>query len=120
MEDDQIPDELLLTKSKKFSGSIKKIDKSSNFNSNLTDSLVKKCIDLKDINNFEEVIKSFDDEIEINPNNYLVYYNIANFLNEIGNSELAIHLYDKAIQLNPKYSEAFFKKGLSLKNTKKY
>ncbi len=62
--------------------------------------------------NHEFSLKDLTQEIELNPNNAVAYFNRANCHNKQKNYGLALLDYNKAIELNPNYTEAY--KGRSL------
>ncbi len=55
--------------------------------------------DLFQKGNYEEAIKCFNNEIEINPDIYEAWYNKGVILQKLGKNEEAIKCYDKAIEI---------------------
>lgn len=69
----------------------------------------------------EEAVKHYDTLLMLQPNNYMVLFNIGyvNFV-YLENNEVALDYFNRALQANPKYLDAFYNKGRVLEQMGKY
>ncbi|MBC6477679.1 MAG: sigma-70 family RNA polymerase sigma factor [Hormoscilla sp. GM7CHS1pb] len=61
--------------------------------------------------NYEYAIASYEEAIEIEPDNYIAWYNRGYALNKLGRHEEAVASYNKAIKLKPDFSLAWQDRG---------
>ena len=79
-----------------------------------------KAMLLYELGRYEEVIKTYNQFIWLNPNYAIAYYNLGLALGKLGRYVEAINAYDQAIELNPQYEEAYYNKGSVLYELGRY
>lgn len=69
----------------------------------------------------EEAVKHYDTLLMMQPNNYMVLFNVGyvNFV-YLENNEVALDYFDRALQANPNYLDAYYNKGRVLEQMGKY
>ena len=69
----------------------------------------------------EEAVKHYDTLLMLQPNNYMVLFNIGyvNFV-YLENNEVALDYFNRALQANPNYLDAYYNKGRVLEQMGKY
>ncbi|MEA5522808.1 tetratricopeptide repeat protein [Limnoraphis robusta CCNP1315] len=81
---------------------------------------IKGLIFLNFINSCEDAIHSFDRAIEINKDNFLVWYYRGLALTKINSFQDALISFNRAIRLNPENSEVWQYRGLALIELERY
>jgi len=69
---------------------------------------------------YEQAIASYDQALEIKPNDHQAWYNRGNALGNLGRYEQAIASYDKALEIKPDLHEAWNNRGVALGNLGRY
>ena len=69
---------------------------------------------LADLGRHEEALSSYDQALEIKPDDYQAWYNRGISLNDLGRHEAAISSYDKALEIKHDDDEAWNNRGNSL------
>jgi tetratricopeptide (TPR) repeat protein len=69
---------------------------------------------------YEEAITSYDEAIELKPDDDAACYNRGFALDELNRYEEAIASYDKAIELKPDDQNAWISRGIALRNLNRY
>lgn len=72
------------------------------------------------IKDFLSAIKLAQDAINLQPNNYIGYNDLAIALKSLGNYDLAIKNYEKALKINPKAFQVYNNLGLLYKKINKF
>lgn len=69
----------------------------------------------------EEAVKHYDTLLMMQPNNYMVLYNLGyvNFI-YLGNNEIALDYFSRSLEANPNYLDAYYNKGRVLEQMGKY
>lgn len=69
----------------------------------------------------EEAVKHYDSLLMLQPDNYMVLYNVGyvNFV-YLENNEVALDYFNRSLQANPNYLDAFYNKGRVLEQMGKY
>lgn len=69
----------------------------------------------------EEAVKHYDTLLMMQPNNYMVLYNLGyvNFV-YLANNDVALDYFSRAYDVNPNYLDAFYNKGRVLEQMGKY
>lgn len=69
----------------------------------------------------EEALKHYDTLLQLQPDNYIVLYNIAyvNFV-YLEDNETALEYFDKVVEIAPDYIDAFYNKGRVLEQMGEY
>ena len=69
----------------------------------------------------EEAVKHYDTLLMLQPNNYMVLFNVG-YVNYVylENNEVALDYFNRALQANPNYLDAFYNKGRVLEQMGKY
>lgn len=69
----------------------------------------------------EEAVKHYDTLLMLQPNNYMVLFNIGyvNFV-YLDNNEIALDYFNRALEAKPDYIDAFYNKGRVLEQMGKY
>ena len=69
----------------------------------------------------EEAVKHYDTLLMMQPNNYMVLFNVGyvNFV-YLENNEVALDYFDRALQANPNYLDAYYNMGRVLEQMGKY
>ena len=69
----------------------------------------------------EEAIKHYDTLLMLQPNNYMVLYNVGyvNFV-YLDNNEVALDYFNRALEAKPDYIDAYYNKGRVLEQTGQY
>jgi tetratricopeptide (TPR) repeat protein len=62
---------------------------------------------------YDDVISDYSKCIQIDPEFYYAYYNIANVKTESRDFIGAINYYSKAIEIEPKFAEAYYNRGIT-------
>jgi len=70
--------------------------------------------------NFKEAIDFFNQAIEIDPNNHVLYSNRSAAQLSVGNGQEALNDANKCVELNPTWLKGWGRKGASLHMLKKY
>ena len=70
----------------------------------------------KDLNQFDDAIKSYEIAIKLKPDYPSTHNNLGNTFKDIKHYDDAIKSYQKAIELNPDFAEAHYNHGLALKD----
>jgi len=68
----------------------------------------------------KDVIRAFNEAIELNPQNAKAYYYRGIAYGNLGDDQQEIINYDKAIELNPKYADAYGSRGMTYANLGNY
>lgn len=69
----------------------------------------------------EEALQHYDTLLQLQPDNYIVLYNVAyvNFV-YLEENETALEYFDKALKINPNYLDAYYNKGRVLEQMGDY
>jgi tetratricopeptide (TPR) repeat protein len=69
---------------------------------------------------YEQAIASYDQALEIKPDDHEAWYNRGIALGNLGRYEEAIASYDRALEIKPDYHEAWYNRGNALDNLGRY
>ncbi len=80
---------------------------SNNENINLINKLINDGNKYKDKKNYNKALECYNNVLELDTNNFTVYYNIGLVYTELKLYEIAIFFYKKSIEINPKLEQAY-------------
>lgn len=69
---------------------------------------------------YEEALDTYKKAIELDPNNAIVYHNMANVLRDLKHPQEALAAYERAIELDLTFASAYVGKGVSLEDLGRY
>ena len=69
---------------------------------------------------YKEALVSYDQALEVKPDNHEAWNNRGNALRNLGRYEEAIAAYDQALEVKPDKHEAWYNRGIALRNLGRY